>query len=213
MPVSKLSSKTITVPKSDRLVLAEHISRCTSAMERFIESTQNFQEYKTDVFINFDRQLEAKTQELKDITQQINSDVEDIRIKTKQKLQEFKRDAAIEVLNETNEVPISAEELEEMQTELEELRTKRDETIQDAVNKVRNEEIKSSQNQLNNMKLQHTADIATLKAISEQRIKEVDVLHQTIVDLKHELAEQRELTKSVASSLKSGAITLNAGKN
>ena len=62
------------------------------------------------------------------------------------------------------------------------------------------------------MELTHKATIARLEAGAEQKEKEVNVLQQTINDLKNELAEQRELTKSVASSLKQGAITLNTGK-
>jgi hypothetical protein len=212
MPSLKVSAKTSTTLKSERLVLSEHIAKCSNIMDKFLEATQQFQEYKTDVFADLDRQIEAKKQELIDVTQTITSEEEETRISTKQKLQEFKRNAAIEVLNETDEVPIASDELEKMREELDKLRENKEDLIAMEVGKVRDEETKTRQTQINSIKLQHAADIATLKATSEQKVKEVEVLRTTIEDLKHELAEQRELTKSVASSLKQGAITLNTGK-
>lgn len=199
--------------KSERLILSEHIAKCTNIMDKFLEATQQFQEYKTDIFADLDRQIEAKKQELTDVTQKITSEEEETRINTKQKLQEFKRNAAIQVLDEFDEVPISFEELDKMREELTELKEHKADAIQTEIDKVRNEENKNRQSQINSLKLQHAAEIATLKATSEQKVAEVEVLRTTIEDLKHELAEQRELTKSVASSLKQGAITLNAGKN
>lgn len=215
MPVAKSSAKTLTIPsnKSERLVLSEQIAKCANTMDKFLEATQQFQDYRTEIFADLDRQIEAKKQELNDVTQKITAEEEETRISTKQRLSEFKHDAAVEILNETHEVPIFSEELSNMKAELEELRASRDSDIEKEVNKVKSDEQKSLSVALNSMKLTHQADIAVLKATADQKGKEVAVLQTTINDLKHELAEQRELTKSVASSLKSGAITLNAGKN
>lgn len=198
-----------TSNKSERLVLSEHIAKCTSIMDKFLEATQQFQDYRTDIFADLDRKIEAKKQELDDVTQQISVEEEETRISTKQKLQEYKHDAAVELLSEYDEVPIKSEELKNLRTELEELHQNRESVIEEEVSKVKSEDNKALQVALNNMKLQHTAEVATLKAVAEQKEKEVKVLQNTIDDLKHELAEQRELTKSVASSLKQGAITLN----
>lgn len=202
MPSAKLSLSSPN--KSERLVLSEHIHRCANTMEKFLEATQQFQDYKTEVFSDLDRKIEAKKQELVDVTQKITTEEEETRITTKQKIQEFKRDAAIQILAEFNEVPILSEELGKLRNDLDELRENRDETIAEEVDKVRKEEQKNTHTALNSMKLTHAAEIATLKASAEQKVREVEVLQETIQNLKHELAEQRELTKSVASSLKQG---------
>jgi hypothetical protein len=214
MPIAKSSSKTLTslANKSERLILSEHIAKCATTMDKFLEATQEFRDYKTDIFADLDRQIEAKKQELNDVTAKITTEEEETRISTKQRLQEYKRTAALQILNESEEVAISSEELTELKADLEELRASKEETIETEVNKVRSEEHKTLQVALNSMKLTHQAEIAVLKATSEQKEKEVDVLHSAIDDLKHEIGEQRSLTRDVASSLKSGAITLNAGK-
>ena len=198
--------------KSERLILSEQIAKVATTMDKFLEATQQFQDYKTDVFADLDRQIEAKKSELTDVTQKINTEEEETRIATKQRIQEFRREAAIQILSEFDEEAISSEELSNMRDELDELKQNQEDEINEAVDKIKTEYEKAKHTALNNMELTHKATIARLEASAEQKEKEVNVLQQTIDDLKHELREQRELTKSVAGSLKQGAITLNTGK-
>lgn len=212
MSVKLSSSATVSNNKSERLVLSEHIAKCTSTMEKFLEATQQFQDYRTEIFADLDRQIESKTKEHEDYSQKINREEEEARITTQQRIKEFKRNAALQILEETHEVPIIEQELTDIRNELAELRTNKQKAIDEAVNQIKADEQKALKIAIQNMKLTHEAEIATIKAVADQKDKEVEVLRTTITDMKHELAEQRELTKSVASSLKSGAITLNAGK-
>ena len=214
MPSGKVLKAPNVLPsnKSERLVLSEHIAKCTATMEKFLEATQQFQDYRTEIFADLDRQIESKTKEHEDYSQKMSREEEEARITTQQRIKEFKRSAALQILSETLEVPILEQELADIRNELNELRATKKIAIDEAVNQVKAEEQKTMKIALQNMKLTHEAEIATIKAVADQKDKEVEVLRTTIIDMKHELAEQRELTKSVASSLKSGAITLNAGK-
>lgn len=213
MPIAKKTEKINNEIKSERLILSEHIAKCANTMERFLEATDQFQEYKTGIFDDLDRKIEAKKQELEDVKIKINREQEEARITTQQKLQEFKFEGALEILEEFGKEAIDSDELQKMKNELENLKLNNEDILAESLKKLSRELETSHKFQLNNLKLQHEAETATLKATSDQRIQQIEVLTNTITDLKHELAEQRELTKSVASSLKQGAITLNTGKN
>lgn len=82
---------------------------------------------------------------------------------------------------------------------------------------VKTEEFKKFQAQIKNetatLELTHKANNATLQAQVEQQKKEIQVLHQTIENLKEELRQQRELTKEVAQASSRAQITQTIGKN
>jgi len=82
---------------------------------------------------------------------------------------------------------------------------------------VRAEEVKKYNAQIKSetttIELTHKANTATLQAQVEQQKKEIQVLQQTIDNLKSELREQRELTKEVAQASSRAQITQTIGKN
>lgn len=82
---------------------------------------------------------------------------------------------------------------------------------------VRTEEAKKYHAQIKSetttLELTHKANNATIQAQVEQQKKEIQVLHQTIDNLKAELREQRELTKEVAQASSRAQITQTIGKN
>jgi hypothetical protein len=82
---------------------------------------------------------------------------------------------------------------------------------------IRSEEIKKYSAQLKNetttIELTHKANNAATQAQVEQQKKEIQVLQQTIDNLKSELREQRELTKEVAQASSRAQITQTIGKN
>lgn len=63
------------------------------------------------------------------------------------------------------------------------------------------------------IELTHKANNASTQAQVEQQKKEIQVLHQTIENLKLELKEQRELTKEVAQASSRAQITQTIGKS
>jgi len=82
---------------------------------------------------------------------------------------------------------------------------------------IRLEETKKYSTQLKNetttIELTHKANNAATQAQVEQQKKEIQVLQQTIDNLKSELREQRELTKEVAQASSRAQITQTIGKN
>ena len=112
MPSGKVLKAPNVLPsnKSERLVLSEHIAKCTATMEKFLEATQQFQDYRTEIFADLDRQIESKTKEHEDYSQKMSREEEEARITTQQRIKEFKRTAALQILSETLEVPILEQE-------------------------------------------------------------------------------------------------------
>ncbi len=82
---------------------------------------------------------------------------------------------------------------------------------------IRTEELKKYNTQLKNetttIELTHKANNAVIQAQVDQQKKEIQVLHQTIDNLKSELKEQRELTKEVAQASSRAQINQTIGKN
>ena len=61
--------------------------------------------------------------------------------------------------------------------------------------------------------LTHKAQSAELKAQCDQQKKEIEVLNKAIENFKHEIAEQRNLTKEVAIAGSRAQITQKIGKD
>ena len=131
--------------------------------------------------------------------------------------QKYRRDTAVQILVETDEVPI-LKSLDEQRTTLvqtlqEELRALKADVstqISDAVADLRahNAALKAA---VTEKELEHKASVADLKAEANQASKEVAALQAQINDQRTEIREQRKLTQSVAEASKQGAIQQSFG--
>jgi hypothetical protein len=83
-------------------------------------------------------------------------------------------------------------------------------------NAIRKDEQTKYTHQLKNemaiFELTNKAQNANIQAQVEQQKREIEVLHNTIVNLKNELVEQRNLTKDVAQASAKSQITQKFGK-
>ncbi len=86
-----------------------------------------------------------------------------------------------------------------------------------AVDNARVEEKANGQAQLNNalraQELTNKAEVATLKAQLDQKDREIEVLNDTIRNLRQEVSEQRQLTKDVAASSNSAPVYVKGGRD
>ena len=67
--------------------------------------------------------------------------------------------------------------------------------------------------QTSTQELNHKAETADMKAQIDQQKREVDMLYKTIENLKHEISEQRTLTKEVAQASSKSQISQKFGKD
>jgi chromosome segregation ATPase len=157
--------------------------------------------------------------EYEDKSRKLTNDFKNSQIEIKQKLAEFKLKACEELAKENSMVVIKSDDLNTLQqsvtksnTELETLRKAYDKDI----DKVRQEEKTKYTTQLDNEKkiLQLNANVtnAEMKAQIDQQVKEIQVLKSQIENLKHELSEQRALTKEVAQASAKAQITQSFAK-
>jgi hypothetical protein len=199
-------------PKSERLELASAIMNITQIQDKFTKALEHLEDFKAETLNALDTQINTKKIELSLLKEEFEQENKIGEIRCKQHLAEFEYNGAIDLLEKKNEVPISKERLEEMEEELEKLRKDNQEEL-DALKKTTKEEgDKALKIAINNSNLVHKAEVAELGANAKQGEREIANLNATINNLRHELSEQRKLTKEVAEASKQGPINLSTSK-
>ena len=153
-------------------------------------------------------------------TKTLESDFKSLQIETKQKLTEFEMKACRELSSKNGMIVIEKIENDKIVAEknqaLKELKELKDtfnsKITENFTIERRTYEARLAQEKLN-ADLTHKAHTAELTAQVSQQIKEIAMLNKTIENLKFEIAEQRNLTREVATAGSKGAITQNIGKN
>ena len=193
---------------SERLKLVTAISGLSQTQEKFIKAVETLSEYNSETLTKLDLEINTKKEELEELTTLFNNTVKANQIKVDQQLDEYKYDGALEILKERSEVPILESELESLKNKVVELTNQR----QEELNQVKETEKKKGEQAKNmairNAQLEHKAQVAVLDASVKQQTKEITNLQQTIDNLRHELSEQRKLTKEVAEAGKMGTINV-----
>jgi hypothetical protein len=197
-------------------------------MSRHVEHVHNVSIKKLESeYAEKEKMLMAKNMDMSkkleldydDKNRRLQNDFKNTQIDIKQKLAEFKLKACEDLAKESGMVLTKTEELNSLHqnmsktmTELETLRKSYDKEV----DKVRADEKSKYVSLLENEKkiLQLNANVtnAELKAQTDQQIKEIQVLKTQIETLKHELSEQRNLTKEVAQASAKAQITQSFAK-
>lgn len=141
------------------------------------------------------------------------------QISVKQKLSEFKYKACEEFLKDISVTMIKTDEYINMQTlvsktntELSDLKKSFDKECDKIKYDEKHKYDVFIENENKLMKLTSDVMNANMKAQVEQQSKEIHVLQNQIENLKHELSEQRSLTKEVAQASSKSQISQNFGK-
>lgn len=196
---------------SDRLQLAQSINNLVLRGDAFLSAMEELNTFSKERLVDLDLKIESKKQEFQDLTVSLENQFKDVEIKLKQNLQENKLVAVKEVLSGLNMMYIETAEHSRLVSELETLRTTSATQLQQAVSAEKASGQVALQQALSNQELAHKAQIASLTAQVEQQVKEISVLKETIANLKHEIAEQRSLTKEVAIASSKGSIQQSFG--
>ena len=193
---------------SESVQLAKAINSIVTKQESFVKAVNDLAKWKEETFFELGATLESKKDELKKCEEALNDKETRGKIDIANKLAQYKRESAIEFLKESDEVPVKKEHLDKL---LEQIKD-HDKAIAAAIK----EEISKSKAAVNvavrNAELKHTAETATITATVDQQKREIKMLTETILNLKNEIAEQRKLTKDVATASRAAPITQNLGK-
>ena len=165
-----------------------------------------------------DIQIEAKKLEYHDMTQQLETDFKNKQIQTAQQLNEFKQKACEEIAKQYNLMLVKKEDYEELETKantandsLQELENTFDDKLKSGIDHERNAFKNQQDQRVSILDLTHKAATARLEAQCDQQKKEIEILNKTIDNLKHEIAEQRNLTKEVAQASSKAQIKQKIG--
>ncbi len=204
-------SKTST-NKSERIVFAEAISALSKTQEDFQLAVQNLENFQTNTLQSLDIQITDKKTELDELAKEFEKQKKDGQIEVDQFVAEYRYNAAVDILEEREEVAIDQDELQALRDELETIK----ETHQEELEAVRTEEKDASKKAIaiatKTANLEHQAAVAGLNATVEQQEHEIENLRRVIENLRDDVSAQRELTQRVAEATKQGAINQTIGK-
>ncbi len=211
-----------TAGDSDRLQFALAINNLTARSEALVAALQEIQTFDRDRIQTIEMKLEAKKKEYADMTQTLTTQYEqaqkqleneyiDAKIKCNQDIREHGLVAANNLLATMNMTSISVDKLNGMVSELSTIKDAHAATLKKELDDAHHQAKQELSRQISALQLEHKATIASLQAQVEQQVKEIRVLNDTISGLKHELAEQRTLTKEVAQASSKSQISQNFG--
>lgn len=204
-----MSSKTT---KEAHLTLAKNIANLTAVQSKFMKAVEEMSEFKVDAIQNFSLEIEAKKKEYEDLATQLSNAEIDGKTKCDQAIAKYKRDAAVKILTETEEIPIKKTEFEELQEQVVGLKRKRDEDLEALKADMESSHKKAISAIVTTQELKQNAELASLRAQVEQKDKEIAVHMNNIDNLRTEIKAQRELTKQVADAGRQGQIHQTIGK-
>lgn len=186
---------------SDKLLLAKALNEISTARDRFTAAVDKFGAFEQEQLRDLEMRLDSKRQELGALNFEFETARKRFEIENVNFFEEQRRAGAIEILRKTGEVPVSEEEYRRVREELDDLKKQFDARVE----AVRREEKAAFEHQktgaLRSRDLEHRAESAKNESMLEQKNREVQVLQETIANLKSEVAAQRELTNQITANI------------
>jgi len=210
--------------------MTKTLERLSKDQEEFNTNFDSLSNYTEDELNEMDFKLRTKNEECYNYLHELNKTYTEKQftlenelsertyvLETKYKQLEQELDSAYsthtvnqlqEVLeSKYNRVVVDRFTYDEMENELEKMRTKQDEITKELQAKLH----KELNARLETGKLQHLVDTSSMTAQIENQKREISVLSSTIQSLKEEIQAQRNLTESVANATQK-QLTQNFGK-
>jgi hypothetical protein len=181
--------------------------------------TAHFEDKTSKLTSHYEEKNKKLDEDYKDKNKSLQNEFKNTQIDIQQKLSEFKLKSCEEMAKQFNMLLIKADDhkitldnINRANTELEQLHK----TIDSKCNAIQQEEKTKCEtrlkHQVSTLELNHKAEVAEMKAQLEQQKKEIEVLCKTIDHFKHEIAEQRTLTKDIALASSKSQIHQKFGK-
>ena len=190
---------------------SEHVSKVNSLQQEFQslekELNSNYENNKKDLERTYDNR-----------SKELELNLKSAQIETSQKLREYKLKACGVMATENGMLLVEKSDNDKLiaeknaiATELKQLKDKFDATVKAEVGAEKGKYESRLQQEKTTMELTYKMQTADVNAQVTQLQKEVTVLNKMLDGLKSELAEQRNLTKEVASSASRSAINQSFG--
>jgi len=202
-----MSKRTKTSTDSDKLVLAQAIHGVSKTRDAFVKAVDNFNAMEGEVLTTLGMRIDAKRAELEEAIADCDQQRKRAQIDFENFMQEHRREGAVKTLQESNEVPIDVDTLASLRARLEELESSFDEKVADARRCEREQFQREKAGALRTKDLEHAAETAKLTAALDQKAAQIEVLQDTISNLKTEVANQRALTREVTENFAKASVS------
>ena len=202
------STSTGSDNSNPRLELAKAINAITQKMDGFEKAAEALKAHTKDTLVDFDMQIQAKNEELNRLTEEMEHAKKRGKTETELFLQEFRYEGAKKIVGDRHETPVPVTEYEQMKQTIARLTADRDKEIEAATKAEKDRSRSALEQALKMQELSHKAQTADLTATTNQQLKEIESLKQTIANLKEEVGAQRKLTEAVANASRQAPITL-----
>jgi hypothetical protein len=182
------------------LALTKAIQSITKQQEGFEKAVEKCKELIADDFGDIETRLEAKRKELSELEAKFEYDEQNRKVELDLRIKEHGYETAKSLLAERDEVAVAQEEYDRLQMEVKELRESKEREIKAALEAEASRNAKHVQALSQMMELKNQAEVAKVQAQLETQVNQIELLKETITDLKASIDEQRKLTKDVAQA-------------
>lgn len=197
--------------ESQTVQMAKAINNVVLKQGGFAKAVHDWEKWNSETFFELNANLSAKNTELKSVEEELSRKRKRGEIEADNHLVQYKRNGAIRVLGETEEIPVASADWKTCQEKLSSIENTHCVSMQKLEKEHSAKTKKAVECAVRNCELKHKAETATVTAAVEQQQREIKVLQDTIDNLKHEISEQRKLTKDVATAGRAAAITQHVG--
>ncbi len=186
---------------------------------RLKELDNDYNDKNKDLTNKHNELIKKTNDDFIDFNKKLENEYKNKQIKINQDLMEYKLKACETLAKENGYIlykQVDKDLLEKDKSIVEQNYKELKDKFDSECNKIRHSEDAKYKNELKNamamFELKVKADTADMKAQVEQQKREIEVLNNTISNLKNELVEQRNLTKEVAQASSKSQITQKFGK-
>lgn len=185
--------------------LTRAVQTIAKQQDAFKKSVEQFHEIEKDIEVRItsakkkmDEQEQARKKEMDEMEASVERERKRRRIDLEQDIREFGNEQVGKMLADQKKVPILAEELATLRTEVDSLRKTKEEAVNAAVQNALEKAKLEMSTKIESQMLRHQTEMATVTANRDQQKHQIKVLEDTIAALRNELDQQRKLTKEVA---------------
>jgi len=206
---TRTKEKKVAGPKNDRLELAAALSAITTKCDGWVKAIEDFNVLRRDILSNVETELQTKKRQRDELDQEYEQVKRAKKIDMEQELAEFGYSAAVRLLQQRQERPISCVELDQLREKVATLEKQSADELKQAVEAERASCVKSMTFERNTLKLQHEKETSQLTAQGESLKAQLESCRAEVAKAETRLDAQRELTKQVAEACKTPSVIQN----
>lgn len=204
---SKKSSISGSVANGDDVAfqMTKALQTISKQQESFRKAVEQFQEIERDVEMRIqsvkkrmDDQGALRNKEMEELDGELERQRKRKRLDIEQDIREFGMEQVNRLLLDRSQVAVPLEELEQLKHEVQTLRQQKSEMTSLANTTAAEKYNNELKLRTETLQLRQQAELAAVNARADQQKNQIKLLEETIAALRHELEQQRVLTREIA---------------